>query len=156
MAAYTTVDLVKECLPDDVSEIISDGEITTLIGRASAYVDQAVGPAYAYNGSQKFSDSPNAPPLIDEITRWKAAEWAWVRLKEANQLDHGTQGGVYRRMAADALEQIRNGDIELAASGASLASAAAYITTLNTDRVFTRGEYTNGVLQGDPGTLDNL
>ena len=121
-------------------------------------VDGMVGPKYPMLGTlQKFADSPSAPAWIELCARWLAAYFGFVQLREINKTDKlPTQASMYFKMAQAALKDIRKGDIDVFdAAGAEMASSAeAYSTTENRDATFTTGEYVDGDLQGDEGTLD--
>lgn len=157
MAAYTTLALVKDLLPDSYdTTALPDAKITEFIAYASRRTDEGVGSQYPYNGSQKFSDSPNAPATIEEIATWLAAARCWIRLKEANQFTEGNQAAEWREMAMADLKAIREGDIEVSDGGTALGQTSIYIAGEDTDRVFSQGEYIDGELQGNAGTLDDF
>lgn len=160
MPAYTTSTLVEAMLPSSLPASITAAHKARWISDASAMVDGLVGPRYPMGGTgKKFADAPDTPAWIELCARWLAGYFGFVQLREINKSDKlPSQGQKYFDQATKYLEQIRDGKLDIYdASGAVLASQSdAWSSTETRDKTFSRGERVAGVLQGDPGTLDEF
>lgn len=162
MPTYTTATAVEYGLPS-LPASITTAHKTQWITDASALVDAHVGSRFpVLSSSQKFADitdSPATPPVIEVIARWLAMYFGFVRLKEVNRAGEGTdQAKAYWDKAMAELEKIAGGMVDvLGSDGSSLAvGSLAASTTTDIDPEFSRGRRSDGVLQGDPGTLDDF
>lgn len=160
MAAYTLVADVLTMLPATLPSGVTLAHQTRWITDASAIVDSLVGQRFPMLSThQKFADAPSAPPMIEVCARWMAAYFGFIELREINQ--SGTlpgQATSYHKMALDALEGIRKGEIDIYSSaGVDLGSTETmWSTTLDRDATFSRGVYVDGVREGDAGSLDDF
>lgn len=161
MPTYTTTTNLEIHLPAGLPASITTAMKTQWIADASALVDALVGPRYPMlSTGQKFpniSASPATPPLIELCARWLAAHYGFLKLGEINRSEP-TMATKYLEMARAQLQEIREGEANIYDStGADLASAeTAWSSTKDRDAVFTVGEYVDGDLQGDEGTLDDF
>ena len=160
MPAYASVTDVENLLPSSLPAAITTAHKNQWIADASAMVDGMVGHRFPMlSTSQKFADSPSAPAWIELATRWLAGYFGFLRLREINKSDKTpSQATNYYKLANDSLEKIRDGKIDIYdAAGADLASAETiWSSSEELDPVFSRGEYIDGTLQGDEGTLDDF
>jgi hypothetical protein len=162
MPTYTTTTDVEALLPASLPAAITTAHKNQWVADASKLVDSLVGPRFSLLSSpagQKFADSPNAPGLIELCARWLGAYFGFLKLREINKADNvPTQGQTYYELAQVNLQMIRDGVADLySATGAALAAAPGLVSTPeDIDPTFSRGEYTDGVLVSDAGTLDDF
>ena len=163
MPTYTTTSNLEDILPASLPATITTALKNQWIADASAMVDGQVGPRFPMlSTNQKFADitdSPATPAWIELCSRWLAAYFAFLKLKEVNKTEKlPSQAKTYFDQANKFLEQIRAGKLDvLDSAGADLAaSAQIWSSTESRDASFNRGEYVDGTLEGDAGTLDDF
>ena len=165
--AYTTSTLVGYELPDTTPASLTSAKITAYIASATADVDAYVGDRYSlsYNSNaNKFpatGDSPATPQVIQDAATYLAAARCLKEIGQETQDAAGkTPDELMRKKGLDILETIREGTINVILSdGTNLRgrNPGLSISTLNYDRNFTTGDYTDGSLVSTySGTLDGF
>lgn len=140
------------------SELDSDQQ-DAFIADASELAESLVGQA----GFNDITDDPATPAIIERIARYLAASECWRFMKQVGRSGNDTKADDYLAKVTNKDEtgladRVRNGELAIFdANGVAVQTAdPAYSTTADIDPTFSRGQYNDGSLVGDAGTLDDF
>ena len=133
---YTTLDDVRDLLPDDLPTEVDEAKITKWIQASAGEVDAGVGGGFNLqdNSEWKFGDTPSTPRIIQSIALWLAVSMGFAVLKEVSTTpEQLSDEDKYRQRAEEKLEQIRAGVLEVVSDSDSEATG---ITVVARDQIF--------------------
>jgi len=127
MPTYVLKNTVKNKLPSNLPDELNDARIETLIGYASAEVDEMAGRQFSrqYNSNtQKFpdiTDDPATPQTIELCTMWLVLSYCYEEMgdyENRGDEDNDVPNKIYyRRLCESKMKKINAGDIDLDISG---------------------------------------